>query len=63
MSAYGRLRQGSDAPDIIDGIETIDASELDKPVFDLGHSYYVRPLVMRDMRSLLQSGKPAPPRE
>ena len=50
-------------PDIIDGIETLDASELDKPVFDLGHSYYVRPLVMRDMRSLLRSGKPAPPRE
>jgi len=53
MSNYTRLGQGGAARIIVDGVQTIDASGLGRSLFDLGHSYYVHPRVMQDLKHLL----------
>ncbi len=53
MSTYTRLGQGGDSRVVVDGVQTIDASGLDREMFDLGHSYYVHPMVMQDLKHLL----------
>jgi esterase/lipase superfamily enzyme len=61
-STYTRLGQGGAHRVVIDGVQTIDASNLDQKIFDLGHSYYVHPLVMRDLKHLLNSAQVVPAR-
>ena len=61
-STYTRLGQGGANRVVIDGVQTIDASNLDQNIFDLGHSYYVHPLVMRDLKHLLNSAQVVPAR-
>ena len=61
-SAYTRLGQGGDLRVILEGIQTIDASDLEQPMFDLGHSYYVHPLVIQDLRHLLRATQSELPR-
>ena len=61
-STYTRLGQGGDHRVVIDGVQTIDASDLDQEMFDLGHSYYVHPLVMRDLKHLLNTPQVVPAR-
>lgn len=55
MSNYTRLGQGGPSRVIVDGVQTIDASDLGRDLFDLGHSYYVHPLVMQDLKHLLNT--------
>jgi|GEM_PF-2712446 len=62
MSNYTRLGQGGASRVIIDGVQTIDASGLSRELFDLGHSYYVHPKVMQDLKHLLNSAAVAPQR-
>lgn len=57
MSNYTRLGQGGQSRVIVDGVQTIDASDLDRELFDLGHSYYVHPLVMKDLKHLLNAAE------
>ena len=61
-STYTRLGQGGANRVVIDGVQTIDASDLDQAVFDLGHSYYVHPKVMQDLKILLHSPSVLPDR-
>lgn len=58
MSNYTRLGQGGESRVIVEGVQTIDASGLDQAVFDLGHSYYVHPQVMQDLKHLLFTQEP-----
>lgn len=53
LSNYTRLGQGGASRVIVDGVQTIDASDLGREIFDLGHSYYVHPQVMQDLKHLL----------
>lgn len=62
MSNYTRLGQGGQSRVIVDGVQTIDASDLSRELFDLGHSYYVHPKVMRDLKHLLNSPAVVPQR-
>lgn len=60
MSNYTRLGQGGQSRVIVDGVQTIDASDLSREMFDLGHSYYVHPLVMKDLKHLLNTAEISP---
>jgi esterase/lipase superfamily enzyme len=62
MSNYTRLGQGGQSRVIVEGVQTIDASELSSELFDLGHSYYVHPKVMQDLKHLLNSPAVVPQR-
>ncbi len=62
MSNYTRLGQGGQSRVIVDGVQTIDASDLSRELFDLGHSYYVHPKVMQDLKHLLNSPAVVPQR-
>jgi esterase/lipase superfamily enzyme len=65
QSDYTRLGQGGDDRQVfpdIETIQTIDASELPGQalfLLELGHSYYVDPNVMQDLKYLLETPTPA----
>jgi 1,4-alpha-glucan branching enzyme len=57
-----RAGQGGDDVVVVAGMDTIDASSLRKPIFDLGHNYaFGTPALRRDLQLLFQGQKP--PRE
>lgn len=59
---YPRLGQGGEDRQVFPGIQTIDASDLPgKTVFslELGHSYYVNPIVLKDLKYLVETPAPA----